>query len=143
MDGSIEENPPVRVYDTSGPWTDPQQKHDVRDGLPALRREWIVARGDVEEYEGREILPQDNGYLTKGAEEIARVKDRRNARKNFPASGVHRFVQNRASALRRCITPARGIITPEMEYVAIRENLGRASERGHASPHASEATAVR
>ena len=73
MDGSVEENLPVRVYDTSGPWTDPDQKHDVRDGLPALRREWIVARGDVEEYEGREILPQDNGYLTKGAEEYARV----------------------------------------------------------------------
>ena len=44
--------------------------------LPAHRRDWIVARGDVEEYEGREIVPQDNGYLTKGAEEIARVKDR-------------------------------------------------------------------
>ena len=75
MDGTLEENPPVRVYDTSGPWTDPEQKHDVRDGLPALRREWIVARGDVEEYEGREVLPQDNGYLTKGAEDIARVKE--------------------------------------------------------------------
>src|ERR1044071_5655888 len=73
MDGSIEENRPVRVYDTSGPWTDPHQKHDVHDGLPALRREWIMARGDVEEYEGREVLPQDNGYLTKGAEEYARV----------------------------------------------------------------------
>src|SRR5215218_9510334 len=71
MDGSIEDNPPVRVYDTSGPWTDPDQRHDVREGLPAHRREWIIARGDVEEYEGREVLPLDNGYLTKGAEEIA------------------------------------------------------------------------
>src|SRR5688500_2291230 len=51
FDGKLEENPPVRVYDTSGPWTDPAQKHNVRDGLPALRRDWIVARGDVEEYE--------------------------------------------------------------------------------------------
>ena len=49
MDGTIEQNPPVRVYDASGPWTDHSAKHDVRDGLPALRREWIVARGDVEE----------------------------------------------------------------------------------------------
>ena len=64
FDGTIEENAPVRVYDTSGPWTDPEQKHDVRDGLPPHRREWIVGRGDVEEYSGREILPQDNGYLT-------------------------------------------------------------------------------
>ena len=62
MDGTVIPNPPVRVYDTSGPWTDPQQKQNVRDGLPALRRDWIVARGDVEEYAGREILPQDNGY---------------------------------------------------------------------------------
>src|SRR5436305_6833981 len=66
MDGRIEENAPVRVYDTSGPWTDPSEKHDVRDGLPALRRDWILARGDVEEYQGRDVLPQDNGYLTKG-----------------------------------------------------------------------------
>jgi phosphomethylpyrimidine synthase len=76
FDGTIEENAPVRVYDTSGVWTDPNAKCDVREGLPGLRREWIVSRGDVEEYAGREIVPQDNGYLTKGAEEIARVKDR-------------------------------------------------------------------
>ena len=72
FDGTLQENPPVRVYDTSGVWTDPVTKCDVREGLPALRRDWIVGRGDVEEYEGREILPQDNGYLTKGAEEYAR-----------------------------------------------------------------------
>src|SRR5688500_8400588 len=71
FDGLLQDNPPVRVYDTSGVWTDPTAKSDVREGLPALRRDWIVGRGDVEEYEGREILPQDNGYLTKGAEEIA------------------------------------------------------------------------
>ena len=75
MDGTMGENPPVRVYDTSGIWTDPDVKCDVRDGLPALRRDWIVARSDVEEYAGRKILPQDNGYLTKGAEDVARVKD--------------------------------------------------------------------
>ena len=66
MDDELEENPPVRVYDTSGVWADPELKCDVREGLPALRREWILARGDVEEYTGREILPQDNGYLTRG-----------------------------------------------------------------------------
>src|SRR5690606_31771639 len=63
MDGTLEENPPVRVYDTSGPWTDPTFRGNVRDGLPAHRGEWIRARGDVEEYQGREVLPQDNGYL--------------------------------------------------------------------------------
>ncbi|MCZ2390285.1 MAG: phosphomethylpyrimidine synthase, partial [Acidobacteria bacterium] len=64
MDGKLEENPPVRVYDTSGPWTDPEQNPNVREGLAALRSEWIRARGDVEEYEGREVLPQDNGYVS-------------------------------------------------------------------------------
>ncbi len=134
MDGSIEENPPVRVYDTSGPWTDPGQKLNVRDGLPALRREWIVARGDVEEYEGREILPQDNGYLTKGAEEYARVgatpsvsgaASRNGELEDFP--GLRR-APLRAKA-GRCVTQMhyarKGIITPEMEYIAVRENLGR------------------
>ena len=61
--GELEENPPVRVYDSSGPWGDPAMDCDVRDGLPALRREWIVARDDVEEYEGRELQPIDDGYL--------------------------------------------------------------------------------
>ena len=130
MDGTIEENPPVRVYDTSGPWTDPEQRHSVRDGLPALRREWIVARGDVEEYQGREVLPQDNGYLTKGAEEIAKANER-GTFEEFP--GLKR-APLRAKP-NHCVTQMhyarKGIITPEMEYVAIRENLGREAERRH------------
>src|SRR5262245_33699936 len=63
MDGTLEQNPPVRVYDTSGPWTDPGFRGDVRDGLPPLRRDWIIQRDDVEEYDGRKVLPQDNGYV--------------------------------------------------------------------------------
>jgi phosphomethylpyrimidine synthase len=124
MDGTTEENPAVRVYDTSGPWTDPSQKHNVRDGLPPHRRDWILTRGDVEEYEGREIVPQDNGYLTKGAEKIARVKER-GALEEFP--GLKR-APLRAKP-RACVTQMhyarKGIVTPEMEFVAIRENLGR------------------
>src|ERR1044072_6199514 len=49
FDGNLGENPPVRVYDTSGVWTDEAVKCDVREGLPQLRREWILSRGDVEE----------------------------------------------------------------------------------------------
>src|ERR1041385_4609637 len=56
----LEENPPVRVYETSGPYGDPFLQTDVREGLPQLRREWIVARGDVEEYEGRAVQPIDD-----------------------------------------------------------------------------------
>ncbi len=120
----LEQNAPVRVYDTSGVYTDPSQKTNVRDGLPALRRDWIVGRGDVEEYEGRAIQPQDNGYLTKGAEDIARIKDSGKL-EEFP--GLKRApLRARAG---RCVTQMhyarKGIITPEMEYVAIRENLGR------------------
>jgi phosphomethylpyrimidine synthase len=130
FDGKLEENPPVRVYDTSGVWTDPSAKQNVRDGLPALRRDWIVARGDVEEYEGREILPQDNGYLTKGAEEVAKIKDS-GALEEFP--GLKRAPLRAKDGA--CVTQMhyarKGIITAEMEYVAIRENLGRQAEFDH------------
>jgi phosphomethylpyrimidine synthase len=154
MDGTLEENPPVCVYDTSGPWTDPNQRHNVRDGLPAHRREWIVARGDVEEYEGRKVLPQDNGYLTKGAEEFARVSGPSvsSSPASIPSVSSPRVSSPHVSkgsasrngeledfpGLRRaplrakaghCVTQMhyarKGIITPEMEYIAIRENLGR------------------
>ncbi len=131
MDGTLEANPPVHVYDTSGPWTDPETNCDVLKGLPALRYEWIVSRGDVEVYDGREVQPQDNGYLTKGAEGIAPTS-------NGSAHELHNFASRR-KALRarhgRCVTQMhyarQGVITPEMEYIAIRENMGRALERRH------------
>ena len=141
MDGTIEENPPVRVYDTSGPWTDPDHRHNVRDGLPAHRRDWIISRGDVEEYEGREVLPQDNGYLTKGAEEFAMQRPARDPSLQKPAhkqglntqGRLEEFPGLKRSPLRakpgQCVTQIhyarKGIITPEMEFIAIRENLGR------------------
>lgn len=55
-------NEPVRVYDTSGPYTDPQYSADLKTGLPALINRWIQERGGVEEYDGREIKPEDNGF---------------------------------------------------------------------------------
>src|SRR5215469_2516734 len=64
-DGTEIPNPPVQVYDTSGPWGDPAIANlDIREGLPALRRSWILTRGDVSEYDGRTIRPQDDGYLS-------------------------------------------------------------------------------
>ncbi len=57
-----EENAPVRVYDTSGPYTDPEVTINIQEGLKPLRQKWITERGDVEEYEGRAIKPEDNGY---------------------------------------------------------------------------------
>jgi phosphomethylpyrimidine synthase len=122
--GRVEENEPVRVYDTSGPWGDAEVRCDVRDGLPALRREWILARGDVEEYVGRDVVPQDDGYLTEGAAEFAKNRDRG---KLEPFPGLRRAPLRATQGA--CVTQMhyakRGIITPEMEFVALRENMGR------------------
>src|SRR5438046_838988 len=64
MSGEIEVNEPVRVYDTSGPWGSNDVDLDVTRGLPPLRRDWILKRGDVEEIEGRAVQPIDDGYLS-------------------------------------------------------------------------------
>src|SRR6266446_9293744 len=64
MNGEIEVNEPVRVYDTSGPWGDLGFNGNVEQGLPPLREKWIRDRGDVEEITGRAVRPQDNGYLS-------------------------------------------------------------------------------
>ncbi len=124
IDGSGEINEFVRVYDTSGPWGDTGAACDVREGLPTLRREWIENRGDVREYEGRNVRPEDNGYLTRGHEQYASRAEKKNRHDPFP--GLKR------SVLRSSGTPVtqlwyarQGIVTPEMEFVAIRENLGR------------------
>jgi phosphomethylpyrimidine synthase len=123
-DGRVEENEPVRVYDTSGPWGDPDVRCDVGAGLPPLRREWILARGDVEEYEGREVLPRDDGYLTEGAAEFARVKDRGRLE---PFPGLRRAPLRARPGARvtQMHYARRGVVTPEMEFVALRENMGR------------------
>jgi phosphomethylpyrimidine synthase len=124
MQDELEENPAVRVYDTSGVYTDEGVKTDVREGLPTLRRDWIISRNDVEEYVGREILPQDNGYLTKGAEDIARLKDGGKL-EEFPALKRPPLRAKSGKNVSQMYYARQGIVTPEMEYVAIRENLGR------------------
>ncbi|HKS09253.1 MAG TPA: phosphomethylpyrimidine synthase ThiC, partial [Pyrinomonadaceae bacterium] len=124
LDGNLVANPAVRVYDTSGPWGDPDVRCESVKGLAELRREWIRARGDVEEYEGREVQPIDDGYLTFAAASRARVKDVGRL-EEFPV--VPRKVLRAVPG--SCVTQLhyarRGIITPEMEFIAIRENLGR------------------
>src|SRR6185369_9764330 len=88
FDNSLVDNAPVRVYDTSGPWGDPSVRGDVREGLPSLRRHWILERGDVEEYEGRDLQPIDDGYLTFDAANQARQKEKArgsNRLEDFPA----------------------------------------------------------
>jgi len=108
--------PPLRVYDCSGPYTDPQAKIDIMAGLPELRAPWIRGRGDVEEVAQREVRPEDNGQLG---------PDRSGGVQPFP--NVRRTVlRARAGAnVSQMHYARRGIVTPEMEYVAVRENLGR------------------
>src|SRR6266404_5148655 len=126
FDGTIEENPPIRVYDNSGPWDDPAVRCDVREGLPPLRRGWIVGRGDVEEYQGRDIKPEDNGYLTVGAEEYARQRPKGKL-EEFPGLRRSPLHAKPGQNVTQMHYAKKGIITPEMEFIAIRENLGRES----------------
>jgi len=107
---------PVRVYDTSGPYTDPEALIDIKTGLNELRGPWIKARGDVEEVNQREIKPEDNGQL--GPDRSGGVDPFPNVR--------HKVLRAKPGANVSQMHYARqGIITPEMEYVAERENLGR------------------
>ncbi|WP_298090240.1 phosphomethylpyrimidine synthase ThiC [uncultured Sphingomonas sp.] len=108
--------PPLRVYDTSGPYTDPDARIDIMAGLPQLRRDWIEARGDVESYDAREIRPEDNGQLG---------PDRSGGVPQFPRLIKRPLRAKPGQNVSQMHYARRGIITPEMEYVATRENLGR------------------
>jgi phosphomethylpyrimidine synthase len=105
--------PPVTIYDPSGPYTDPDAAIDINEGLPRLREAWVTARGDVEEIDGRAVQPEDNGNV--GAERLTPP---------FPKRP--RVLRAKGDA---CVTQLeyarRGVITPEMEFVAARENLRR------------------
>ena len=124
--GRIEVNEPVRVYDTSGPWGDPNYQGNVENGLPALRRDWIIGRGDVEEYDGRNTKPEDNGYLSEEhATRYNKQKRARNRLKEYPGLKRNPLRASSGEPVTQMHYAKQGIITPEMEYIAIRENLGR------------------
>ncbi len=125
-DGTLEANEPVRMYDTSGPWGDPDQVCDVGQGLPALREEWITGRGDVEAYDGRLVKPEDNGYLSlQHADHAARPENTRSRLEEFPGLRRQALRADHDHPVTQLWYARQGIITKEMEYVAIRENLGR------------------
>ncbi|MGD9550076.1 MAG: phosphomethylpyrimidine synthase ThiC, partial [Burkholderiaceae bacterium] len=110
----------VSVYDTSGPYTDPDVVIDVRRGLPGVRSAWIAARGDTEPYAGRPPAALDDGQKSEDAERLAQLRAESAGLQRQPlrARSGHNVTQMHYAR--------RGIVTPEMEYVAIRENGRRA-----------------
>ena len=117
---------PLRVYDTSGPYTDPAAVIDIQSGLAPLRRDWQLERGDVEEYVPRDVKPEDNGQLG---------PDRSGGVPPFPTA-LRRPLRAKAGAnLSQMHYARRGIVTPEMEYVAIRENIGRVAALEQSPTH--------
>jgi phosphomethylpyrimidine synthase len=109
-----EENASIRVYDTSGPYTDPAIPTDIYKGLAPLRRHWILERGDVEEYEGRVIQPVDNGLKS---------DDPRANLDVFRGLSLRPLRARTGQAVTQMHYARRGIITPEMEFIAIREQV--------------------
>ena len=103
------------LYDTSGPYTDASVATDVREGLQPLRAQWIRERGDVEEYDGRAVLPVDNGLKdgdTRNLDAVFDLQGRRPLRAKDPAKPVTQLYYAR-----------QGVVTPEMEFIALREGL--------------------
>jgi len=109
--------PPVAVYDSSGPYTDPAALIDIARGLPRARAAWVEARGDTEAVAGRAVRPEDNGHVT-GDRLTPAFPVRHAPRRATGGRAVTQLAYARA-----------GIVTAEMEYVAIRENMGRAAAK--------------
>jgi phosphomethylpyrimidine synthase len=117
FDDRLTANEAVRVYDTSGPWGDPAFHQDPTRGLPPMREAWVRERGDAGECAGRAVQPIDDGYLSDVHVEHA-VK---NGLNRFPALR-RRPLRARSGPVTQLAYARRGVITPEMEFVAIREN---------------------
>lgn len=108
-----EVNEPICVYDTSGPYTDENYVVNIKEGLPKIREKWIIERGDVERYTGREIKPEDNGYTSINIQEKI----------DYPKRSNKPLRAKRGKCVTQMHYAKKGIITPEMEFVAIRENM--------------------
>src|SRR6201996_9257675 len=112
--------PSIRVYDASGPYSDPKAHIDIMAGLPRLRQSWIEGRGDVERYDGRPVTALDDG-LKKGE---------RPAHAAFPNAPSRPLRAKAGRNVTQLAYARAGIVMFEMEYVAIRENIGRAQRAG-------------
>ena len=120
----LEPNPSIRVYDTSGPYTDPEISIDVRAGLPCIRDSWILGRGDTEP------LPGFSSRFTRQRNASEKLAEFRFAHTRTPKRAVAGRNVTQMHYARQ------GIVTPEMEYIAIRENMERANPEGsEREPH--------
>src|SRR4030095_8468243 len=124
-------NEPIVVYDTSGPYTDPSVKIDLRTGLSALRRDWILSRGDVEQLHD---VTSVYGRLRAADPKLSDVRFQhiRKPLRALPGSNVTQLHYAR-----------RGMVTPEMEFIAIRENQSRQVARELSSGNGLGGEAVR
>ncbi|MGH7952614.1 MAG: phosphomethylpyrimidine synthase ThiC [Limisphaerales bacterium] len=130
FNGQIEVNEPVRVYDCSGPWGDPKFYGSVEEGLPALCRDWVLRRGDVEEIEGRKTSARDDGFLSEKHSELSAQRNGDSKFKTENSKFLRKPLRAKKGKVVTQLAYARaGIITPEMEFIAIRENIrvGQAS----------------
>lgn len=107
-------NQPVRVYDTSGPFTDSEVAVDIRAGLKPLRSRWVTERGDIEEYEGRTVQAEDNGFSKEDKKANSEV---------FPGLKRKPLRAKKGENVTQLHYARKGIITPEMEFIAIREHV--------------------
>ncbi len=119
----------LTVYDTSGAYTDSAAEINIERGLSQLRSEWIKARGDVKSVTGRNIRPEDNGlksFAANAANNETMVAE-------FPNVNRKPYISKDGNAVTQLAYARRGIITKEMEYVALRENEGRTAEKSLSS----------
>ena len=114
LTGKVEKNAPVTVYDTSGPYTDSSINIDITKGIHRLREQWILDRGDVEELEG---ISSEYGKERLNDETLDHLR--------FPSLQHRPLRANKGANVSQMHYAKKGIITPEMEYVAIRENQRR------------------
>ncbi|MFD2117129.1 phosphomethylpyrimidine synthase ThiC [Paenibacillus yanchengensis] len=114
--GELFQNEPIRVYDSSGPYTDIAYSADVRQGLPKLRQQWIASRLDSEQYDGREIKPQDNGFSS-----MTTMNQR--GSELFPLVNKRPLRAKSDQNVTQLHYARKGIITQEMEFIAIREGM--------------------
>jgi phosphomethylpyrimidine synthase len=117
--------PSLTVYDTSGPYSDPAFTVNIDKGLPRLRESWIAERGDVEAYDGRHVRPEDNGFKSA---ELAGQNNKTMAAKlvqAYPHVNLRPLRARKGHSVTQMTYARAGIITREMEYIAIRENEGR------------------